>query len=301
LRTSNEASRVGWLSPMMSRRVLKRTAVRIGRLRHDRGRRVVLGYHSIYPGRRAFATTPELFRDHLAWLKSSCTVVSLRELVFGTARPSSEKPLVAITLDDGYEDNHSYALPLLDQHAVPATFFLTIGLIDKSKAVSERFGRMLGCDPEEVRPLSWGQIEELSAASMEIGSHSLTHRNLMLLSYGDLRVEIGDSKEVLSERIGRAVDLFAYPFGRPKIHFDNDVELVLRQQGYTMGLASTYRGVRLAESRYGIPRFFVDGDNLGKLKDKVLGAYDMIGWWQEHTPAWVMKALAPEVARSFDG
>jgi len=35
-----------------------------------------------------------------------------------------EKPLLAITFDDGYDDNHTYAAPVLESHGVRGTFYL---------------------------------------------------------------------------------------------------------------------------------------------------------------------------------
>jgi len=37
---------------------------------------------------------------------------------------------LAITFDDGYEDNHSQALPILRRHGLPATFFVATGYLD---------------------------------------------------------------------------------------------------------------------------------------------------------------------------
>ena len=40
---------------------------------------------------------------------------------------------VVITFDDGYFDNYKYALPILESHEVPATFFICSGNIDTNR------------------------------------------------------------------------------------------------------------------------------------------------------------------------
>jgi len=73
---------------------------------------------------------PETLRKQLQVLKTLYELVSLDEWV---AAQRSNRPLpkraCAITFDDGWHDNHDYALPILQQEQVPATVFLTTGLI----------------------------------------------------------------------------------------------------------------------------------------------------------------------------
>src|SRR5437870_5656377 len=100
---------------MSLKRSIKRAAVRAGQLltTSSTHRRVVVGYHSVHPTKSLLSTRPELFESHIQWLKEACHVTSLRELVATEPRSAPDKPVVAITFDDGYEDNHSYVLPLL--------------------------------------------------------------------------------------------------------------------------------------------------------------------------------------------
>jgi peptidoglycan/xylan/chitin deacetylase (PgdA/CDA1 family) len=64
------------------------------------------------------------------------------------------------------------------------------------------------------RMLSWEQLEELAHVGWEIGAHTRTHPDLTRLAPRDLEAEIVGGKRVLEDRLGRAVDLFAYPSGR---------------------------------------------------------------------------------------
>lgn len=40
---------------------------------------------------------------------------------------------VAVTFDDGFENNHSVAMPILERHGVPATFYLATGFVGSDR------------------------------------------------------------------------------------------------------------------------------------------------------------------------
>lgn len=70
------------------------------------------------------------FEEQLSHVSRNYSCISLDEGVHklrgGTLSPRS----VMITFDDGYRDNLTIALPLLEKYGVPATIFITPGFID---------------------------------------------------------------------------------------------------------------------------------------------------------------------------
>ena len=68
------------------------------------------------------------FEKHLNWLKNFCEVVSLEDYFKGVRHP--DKLTVAITFDDGYKNNFTLALPLLEKYQLPATFFVTTSAME---------------------------------------------------------------------------------------------------------------------------------------------------------------------------
>ncbi|HUW84354.1 MAG TPA: polysaccharide deacetylase family protein [Phycisphaerae bacterium] len=99
---------------------------------------LVLCYHRVLPAalrRRYFApdlaVTPEALADHCQFLARHYYVLplapALRAWQDGT---SGERPIAAITFDDGYRDNAALAAPVLQQADLRATFFPIVGLVD---------------------------------------------------------------------------------------------------------------------------------------------------------------------------
>ena len=90
------------------------------------GRRIIL-YHGVTKNAKLdinarFISTTQ-FEQQISYMKSNFHVVSLDEYFQGASHPS--KLSVAITFDDGYQNNLTEALPILEQYQVPATFFIT--------------------------------------------------------------------------------------------------------------------------------------------------------------------------------
>ena len=94
---------------------------------------IVLMYHRIVDnGRDPFwlHVSPDQFTAHLEVVTASCDVVPfarIRESFRGRRR-------VAITFDDGYQDNLETAAPALESFGVPATVFVVSDLLDGTRS-----------------------------------------------------------------------------------------------------------------------------------------------------------------------
>jgi peptidoglycan/xylan/chitin deacetylase (PgdA/CDA1 family) len=129
-----------------------------------------------------------------------------------------------LTFDDGWADWLTVALPLLERLGVRASFYVCPGL----------WGTQHPDVPGEAgRLLDEGEAGRLHAAGMELGAHSLTHRDLRELDDGDLREEVAGSKAAVEDITGHPCRTMAYPFG---LH-DARVESAVREAGYGLAWA----------------------------------------------------------------
>jgi len=75
------------------------------------------------------------FRMQIEYLKKHFQVVSLLEAVERVKNGGIKRPAAVVTFDDGYQDNFDVAFPILRRERIPATIFLTTGLIDTNDTV----------------------------------------------------------------------------------------------------------------------------------------------------------------------
>ncbi len=274
---------------------------RVSRPQTNSGSRVVvLLYHVIHPAYAYASATPTQFADHLAWLREHCDVVPLRDIPAHAAHPGS-RPAVAITFDDGFATDYEYALPELARHRLPATFFVTTGLVEQETEAVDRFARLLSAPRDQIKGLSWAQVGELRGAGMEIGAHTVTHPNLAILDRPTAAVELGHAKEQLEQHLGEEVTSFAYPFGKPKHNVTKETVELTRRAGFDMAVTVNFRGVRPTDPPLRIPRFSVVGDSVDTLQAKVEGRMDLLGMWQERAPRWLSHAVSPGHSHRSEG
>jgi peptidoglycan/xylan/chitin deacetylase (PgdA/CDA1 family) len=76
---------------------------------------------------------PRHFAEHLEVLKKHSYPVPLQQLVQAVQDRKSLNRSVAITFDDGYADNLYNAKPLLEQHNIPATVFVSTGYLEHER------------------------------------------------------------------------------------------------------------------------------------------------------------------------
>ncbi len=63
------------------------------------------------------------------------------------------------------------------------------------------------------RCMSWQEVKKMSAAGMEIGSHSLSHRSLAMIPFTQAAEEIKKSKETIEYNIKKPCRYFSFPYG----------------------------------------------------------------------------------------
>jgi peptidoglycan/xylan/chitin deacetylase (PgdA/CDA1 family) len=88
----------------------------------------ILAYHRVAELERdlhGLAVTPTAFRRQMEHLCDEYNVVSLRDLVAALHTSAVPDRTVAVTFDDGYLDNVTEAVPILEELDIPATFFVT--------------------------------------------------------------------------------------------------------------------------------------------------------------------------------
>jgi peptidoglycan/xylan/chitin deacetylase (PgdA/CDA1 family) len=234
------------------------------------------------------STPPELFERHMRWLREECDVIPFARAWEERRRAARSRPAVAVTFDDGFADNHSYALPTLLRYDIPATFFITTGLIQRlSDVIQQRSWRGWR---DEGSSLTWTQIIEMQGLGMEIGAHGHRHAVFSRLDDDAAHSDLTTCKQILEQRLETRIVSIAYPKGRPRRDFSDRTIHQARDVGFENGAAVLSRDVRPSDDRMSIARFIVEEDSLDILRAKVWGKMDAIGLFQERAPL----SLLPE-------
>jgi peptidoglycan/xylan/chitin deacetylase (PgdA/CDA1 family) len=166
----------------------------------------ILAYHSIgdrpRDGTMRWTVSPGDFDEQMALIgelgRSALTVEQYAAALRGEAGLPPDPVLV--TFDDGFDDLATTALAVLERYGIVATAFVVSGWVGARAA-----------DGGPV--LSWGQVRELRAHGVQIGSHGHSHRALDCLPRTEVEREVRSSKRLLEDGLGQEVASFAYPYG----------------------------------------------------------------------------------------
>lgn len=196
-----------------ARAVLRRALARLCALaaRREEGLRI-LTYHRVndrHPHDR-LTVAPRAFAAQMQALRESGRPV----LSLARALPALQggEPLparaVALTFDDGYADNATDALPILERFGFPAAFFVVTGLMGSSRTL-DRYQTC--CDAD--RMMRWDEVRALRDRGHSIGGHGRTHRELARLTETEVRDEAEQCAEDIHRETGERPTLFCYPRG----------------------------------------------------------------------------------------
>jgi peptidoglycan/xylan/chitin deacetylase (PgdA/CDA1 family) len=274
-----------------------------------RGRRLVLVYHRLSPeagsANEVIPTVPvDVFRQQLRTIREAVDLVTLDELLAERRRAGAiiqHRPAVAITFDDDLPSHCQYALPVLRELDVPATFFLsgrtlhglgpycfqelealliahgltqTVALLGVSaslvadlvvacarSATLRRRVRDLAGKIAHTETLDRGDISALVRGGMSVGFHTTDHPVLTDLEASALATAVTHGREALAAAAGTVVRHFAYPYGKADLRS----AAAVRRAGFVAAFTGAAQPIRRGDDRYLLGRWEpgpISGDEL---------------------------------------
>jgi peptidoglycan/xylan/chitin deacetylase (PgdA/CDA1 family) len=110
--------------------------------------------------------------------------------------PSSQEKVVVVMFDDGWLNQYTAALPILQSMGINASFSIYPEAMDGQWSAF----------------MSWTQVEQLSKEGYDIECHTYSHMDLDNASTSQLNIELVQSKQVFSQH-GIQTGALIYPYG----------------------------------------------------------------------------------------
>lgn len=211
--------------------------------------------------------TPSRFEEHMAFLSGNYRIISLDRAV-DELQTGKIQPSVVITFDDGYRDNLTNALPVLQKNNIPATIFLTTKFCDQTNR-HPRYLREMG-----RLHLNWEEVKKLASdPNITIGSHTLSHPYLSRMSKEMSQQEIIESRKQIQRKLEIDVNYFCYPsgdFGARELDY-------VQCAGYKAAVTVDPGSNRDFTKPFELSRTEITNkDGIPELKAKLSGAFDPI-------------------------
>ncbi len=210
---------------------------------------VILQYHHVSETLPAVTSvSANTFTKHLSYLKEhNFNVIALNELISAIQQGKTlPEKTVAITFDDGYNNNYEQAAPILEKFGYPYTIFVNPTLIDEGK------GYVMG----------WDKLKELAGKGALIANHTAQHDylHIKLKDESDaqwqarIKQDILHSQQRIKEEIGHDYKYLAYPYGE----FNNKLQALVEELGF-IGIGQHSGAVNKNANFTRLPRFPASG------------------------------------------
>jgi len=177
--------------------LIKRIALKING--KDNNNCVILYYHSVQDNER------EKFARQMELLLKNTTPIKADQIT----DHNKSKYYSIVTFDDGFNSVLNNATPELIKRGIPFTIFLPFDYLGQKPTwhVSKK-----GLNDDEM-VMTAVKLKMLPRNLAIIGSHTLTHPNLLISSEQKAKIEIVNSKKKIEMIINEEVLLFSFPYG----------------------------------------------------------------------------------------
>ena len=176
----------------------------------------ILEYHMVdeqeHPDAREYNVPPADFSAQLDELqRQGYTTISLRDFLRAKKglQQLPEKPII-LTFDDGYENNYTTLLPMLEERGMKATVFMVTN------------------DIGQPGYLTWDELRDMQQRGIEIGSHTANHQPLADMSSAEADDELRLSKLIMEWNRMSTIYVFSYPNGK----YNEELPELLRKNEY---------------------------------------------------------------------
>ena len=170
----------------------------------------VIMYHSVGDPEKYGNVGIDRLRRDVEYFTDRYDVVDLPGVLDGDTGGKQ----IALTFDDAFGNFYRNALPILREHDVPATLFVTAGFVGGDDA-----DRLMEChlldDVDGDTMMSDGELCEVGRESnVTLGNHTMTHPDVSeIADDGERHREIIGAKRELERRFGVEIRRFCFPYG----------------------------------------------------------------------------------------
>jgi len=191
-----------WVRVSFLSHSVKVTAEVVDRFKRPADGLVVLIYHRVGGLTGVPVDLPsDMFNSQIEMLAASDSVMSLDDAVDALNAGVDLAGRAVVTFDDGTADFVDLAVPILQNHGVPATLFVATKFVDEGIEF-----------PDSGMPVTWaGLAEAVSTGLITIGSHTHSHVLLDRLEPDRVAEELDRSVDLIGEHLDVEARHFAYP------------------------------------------------------------------------------------------
>lgn len=227
-----------------------------------------VGTGSAFQDRHELSASIEVFERQVAWIESHFEVVHPDVLL--DERPLLPRTAALITFDDAWAGTFRRGLPALERRWLPSIVFLNMATVLGEPDVTAALAHLQLTDgkalptPALLRPGVTdhlrgdptfrefvGEIANISDLSawdghplVRFGNHLFHHWHCTPLDAATFSAEFGRNTSAL-DRFASALPFFAFPYGRPRVHFTDEQVSLARSLGARRTFSSEPRRNRV--------------------------------------------------------